>query len=109
MKVMEDREDNKEAVNFYFYQKHMTNKNVLNAYNGKPIRMVISTLIKERMRRMRNTSPSLLPDKNRELFRTFNFWMAICHRIEDFRIQITIKVITNLASRMQPMVYLKKY
>ena len=55
---MTDREDNKEAVNFYFYQKHMTNKNVLYAYNGKPIRMVISTLIEEGMRRMRNTSPS---------------------------------------------------
>ena len=62
MKVMMDRADNKDSVKFCFCQKHMSNKNVVSAYNAMTIRMVFNTLIKEGMRRMRNTSPSLLPD-----------------------------------------------
>ena len=65
MKVMMDREDNKVSVKFRFYQKHMDNKTVVSAYNSVPIRMVFNTPINEVMRRMRNTSPSLLPDENR--------------------------------------------
>ena len=53
------------------------------------IRMAFNTLIKEGMRRMRNTSPSLLPDEKREQLRTFNLCMAKNHHSEDFRIQIT--------------------
>ena len=79
MKVMMDREDNKEAGKFHFYQKHMANKNVVSAYNAIPSRMTLNTPIKEGMRRMRNTSPSLLPDEKREQLRTFNLWMAINH------------------------------
>ena len=76
MKVMMDREDNKEAGKFHFYQKHMAHKNVVSAYNAIPSRMALNTLIKEGMMRMRNTSPSLLPDENRELLKTFSLWMA---------------------------------
>ena len=65
MKVMMDREDNKVSVKFRFYQKYMANKTVVSAYNAVPIRMVFNTPIDEVMRRMRNTSPSLLPDENR--------------------------------------------
>ena len=89
MKVMMDRVDNKESVKFRFCQKHIANKNVVSAYNAMTIRIVFNTLIKEGMRRMRNTSPSLLPDENRKMLRTFNLWMAKSHHSEDFRIQIT--------------------
>ena len=79
MKVMMDRVDNKDSVKFRFCQKHMANTNVVSAYKAMTIRMVFNTLIKEGMRRMRNTSPSLLRDEKKEQLRTFNLWMAKNH------------------------------
>ena len=89
MKIMMDRVDNKESVKRHYCQKHMATKTEVSAYNAMTIRMVFNTLIKEGMRRMRNKSPSLLPDEKKEQLRTFNLWMAKNHHSEDFRIQIT--------------------
>ena len=73
---MMDRVDNKDSVKFRFCQKHMADTNVVSAYKAMTIRVVFNTLIKKGMRRMRNTSPSLLPDEKREQLRSFNLWMA---------------------------------
>ena len=55
--------------------------------------MIFATLVEEGLRRLRNTSPSLLPTLRQELMSEFNTWMMAGGHKEVFRIKVTEKVL----------------
>ena len=92
LKVKIDKDDPMEPVKFMFYQKPMASRNLVSAMSAMPSRLVFTTLVEEGMRRLRNTSPSLIPTEKAALMKEFNLWMMQSGHTQEFRLNVTRKV-----------------
>ena len=71
----------------------MANRNVVSAYSAMPSRLTFTTLVEEGLRRLRNTSLSLVQVEKEFLLRQFNLWMSKGGHDEDFWLNVMRKVL----------------
>ena len=89
LKLSIDMNDLANLVKYHFYQKEMSNKNLISAASSTPSNMRFSTLVEEGCRRLRNTSAALLAVEKDDLVREYNVWLYKAGYSQKYRLKVT--------------------
>ena len=90
VKMFLAKEDDRDGpIKFKFYKKEIANKKLIPAESAMTSQVKFATLVEELGRRLRNTCPSILPEREGDLVRDFNVRMAEGHHKEKFRYRVT--------------------